>query len=249
MDIAGACEEAVRLGLRGITFTEHFSVDPLDPSYQFLQYDAYRAAVHAAQERYRGRLAIGLGIELSEPHIEKCLPALEEARQGMQGLDFVIGSVHNIGSVKLRTYMEGKEKSAAYRAYFEEVLRMVQISDIDVIGHLDLAKRYYFSKFGDYDFGEYRDILADILQTAIKRGIGIELNTSGFRNAVGVPYPSADVLALYHDLGGRRITIGSDAHSTDVIAADFDRARACLQAAGFQTYDHYVGREPHPIHL
>lgn len=164
-------------------------------------------------------------------------------------LDFVFGSVHNIGSVKLRRFMESKTKDEAYAAYFREVLQMVQSTDIDVIGHLDLAKRYFFPRFGDYAFAEYRGIITEILQTAIARGIGIEINTSGYRNAVGVPYPSPDVLTLYRDLGGRRITIGSDAHSADVLAKDFDRACDMLRAAGFRTYNRYIAREPHPVAL
>ena len=248
MDVDEACEEAVRQGLDGLTFTEHFSMDELDPSYHFLRYDAYRAAVEHARETYDGRLAIGFGLEISEPHIEKCRAALAEARQTMT-LDFVIGSVHNIGSVKLRRFMESKTKDEAYAAYFREVLQMVQSTDIDVIGHLDLAKRYFFPRFGDYAFAEYRGIITEILQTAIARGIGIEINTSGYRNAVGVPYPSPDVLTLYRDLGGRRITIGSDAHSADVLAKDFDRACDMLRAAGFWTYNRYIAREPHPVAL
>ena len=58
------CEAALQRGLRGITFTEHFSVDPLDVSYGVLRYDAYRQAVTDCQKKYRGRLQIGCGLEI-----------------------------------------------------------------------------------------------------------------------------------------------------------------------------------------
>ena len=141
MDVDEACEEAVHQGLDGLTFTEHFSMDELDPSYHFLRYDAYRAAVEHARETYDGRLAIGFGLEISEPHIEKCRAALAEARQTMT-LDFVIGSVHNIGSVKLRLFMESKTQDEAVAVRPLRILRVVShVVRPELIRHRRRAER------------------------------------------------------------------------------------------------------------
>lgn len=242
------CEAALQKGLQGITFTEHFSVDPLDVSYGVLRYDAYRQAVTDCQDKYRGRLHIGCGLEIGEPHLKKCEADLKQAVQSMQ-LDFIIGSIHNIGSVKLRTFQKGKTKDEIYTQYFQEILMMAETADIDVIGHLDLAKRYAFEVVGNYDFSEYRDRIAKILSVVIDRGLGIEINTSGWRNSVGVCYPSPEVIRLYHDLGGRYITISSDAHKNEDIASSWDRARQVLLEAGFDQYFYYEDRKPHAVSL
>lgn len=242
------CEAALQKGLQGITFTEHFSVDPLDVSYGVLRYDAYRQAVMDCQRMYRGRLQIGCGLEIGEPHLKKCESDLKEAMDSMQ-LDFIIGSIHNIGSVKLREFQKGKTKDEIYAQYFHEVLTMAETADIDVIGHLDLAKRYAFDVVGNYDFLEYRDCIAAILSVVINRGLGIEINTSGWRNSVAICYPSPEVIHLYHDMGGRYITIGSDAHKCSDIANGWVRARNVLQEAGFKQYCYYQGRKPYFVPL
>lgn len=83
----------------------------------------------------------------------------------------------------------------------------------------------------------------------VRRGKGIELNTSGWRNAVGEPYPSPEVLKLYRRLGGRYITIGSDAHNAENMAGDFRRAARLLQAVGFTEYYLYEKRRAYPVSL
>lgn len=239
------CREAIRKNLQGITITEHFSIDPLDVSYGVLQCDDYQKKVGECRDKYGKTLQIGCGLEIGEPH-RKFGEDLAKVLQNME-LDFIIGSVHNINSVKLRSFQKGKRKREIYEQYFHEILLMVQHADIDVIGHLDLAKRYAFEVVGNYDFNDYKDQLAEILETAIRRNIGIEINTSGWRNSVGVCYPSPEVVKLYHDLGGKYITIGSDAHKNEDLASGLELALALLKNAGFRQYYHYRKRTPRPI--
>ena len=156
------CEAALQVGLGGLCFTEHFSMDELDVSYDFLEYSQYRQAITNCQQKYKGRLWIGCGLEIGEPHLNKCCQQLDKARQNMD-LDFVIGSVHNIGSVTLIDYLKaGRSKDEYYHDYFAEVLQMVQVADIDVVGHLDLAARYGFDEIGDYNFEQYKPVLTII---------------------------------------------------------------------------------------
>lgn len=241
-------EQALKLGLKGVTITEHFSVDPLDVSYGVLRYAEYRERVTACQKKYAGRLSIGCGLEIGEPHLTKCRQVLDETLKQME-LDFIIGSVHNIGSVKLSLYKRDKTKNEFYTNYFQEILQMVKTADFDIVGHMDLSKRYGFESFGNYDFEQYKEVITEILKTVIERNKGIEINTSGFRNKVGICYPSPQIVQLYHDLGGKHITLGSDAHTPDVLAYDFDRAVKILKDAGFTHYDHYLQHQPIPVAL
>lgn len=238
------CEAALQVGLGGLCFTEHFSMDELDVSYDFLEYSQYRQAITNCQQKYKGRLWIGCGLEIGEPHLNKCCQQLDKARQNMD-LDFVIGSVHNIGSVTLIDYLKaGRSKDEYYHDYFAEVLQMVQVADIDVVGHLDLAARYGFDEIGDYNFEQYKPVLTKILSCVIDRDLGIEVNTSGWRNSVGRPYPNDKVLMLYKALGGKRITIGSDGHNPIDIGSKWQRAYALLRKIGFEYVYVFMQRQP-----
>ena len=78
-----------------------------------------------------------------------------------------------------------------------------------------------------------------------------EINLLGSVNAV---YEEADKILrqkllhiakkTYRELGGEIITVGSDAHFTEHVAADFDKAADILKACGFQYYNTFIRRQP-----
>lgn len=72
-------------------------------------------------------------------------------------------------------------------------------------------------------------MVAEILKLAIADGKGIELNTSSWHYGLDDTMPSRDILRLYKDLGGRIITVGSDAHYTKYMADHMEDARAILR--------------------
>ncbi|WP_369713654.1 histidinol-phosphatase HisJ family protein [Leptotrichia sp. HSP-342] len=227
------CKRAIEIGDYAICFTEHFSVDPRDVSYGVLDYEKYENEVRKAQEKFGKQLDIKMGLEIGEPHLKEYVSDLILQTSKMQ-LDFIIGSVHNIDGVKLRLYMQGKNKYELYYEYFQEIYKMVSVSDIDVIGHLDLMKRYAYESFGNYEFEDYREIIEKILKTAILRGIGLEINGSGYLNSVSEPFPKPEVLQLYRELGGEIITIGSDSHACETLSKNNKKMSNLLKEIGFK---------------
>ena len=102
--------------------------------------------------------------------------------------------------------------------HYEEMLRVVQNFDHwSVIGHLDHIKRY--DPLGPWPDVNIRDIVAEILEEAIRRDKGIELNTSSVRYGLSDLTPSTEILRLYRDLGGRILTLGSDSHKPEHLGA------------------------------
>lgn len=240
------CEQACALGLAGLTLTEHFSVDPRDVSFGFLRKGDYQTELKRLQNKYAGTLRLGIGLEVGEPHLVPYQKILAQELASLP-LDFVIGSVHNIDGKKLRLFMQGKSNHEFYTAYFQEVLQMAKTADFDVLGHLDLAKRYGTASLGHYIWEEQEPVIHAILVTIIERGKGIEINTSGWDEDANEPYPSAKILRLYHELGGQIITLGSDAHHTKNLARHFERACKLLQDIGFAGWTLYEKRKPHRI--
>lgn len=62
------CEAACAAGMEEICFTEHFSVNPLVPTYGYLDRARYDADYAACRGAFAGRLRVYKGIELCEPH-------------------------------------------------------------------------------------------------------------------------------------------------------------------------------------
>lgn len=240
--IENICRNAINLGFTEVCFTEHLSVNPKDPSYNYLDYDKYTNEINKCREMFSEYLVIKKGLEIGEPHVR--INELKEYLKDKE-IDFIIGSVHNIGDLKLRKYIKGKSSNKAYDDYFEEVYKTARFGDIDVIGHLDLMKRYAFGYYGNsYNLNTFKACIIDILKIAIKRNIGIELNTSGLRCDAKEFFPTLEILRLYKDLGGEIITIGSDSHSYNMVGYSFSAAIEMLKELGYRYIFKYIKRKP-----
>lgn len=60
-----------------------------------------------------------------------------------------------------------------------------------------------------------------ILSTMIDKNILLEVNTSSLNDSCDEPMPSYSVINRYVQLGGNKIVIGSDAHSSDRLSGHF----------------------------
>ena len=56
--------------------------------------------------------------------------------------------------------------------------------------------------------------------------------------------PDEPILSLYRDLGGKRITFGSDAHTAARVGIGFREAEERVASLGFTHYTVYRKREP-----
>lgn len=231
-DMAAVCERAIALGIQEIAFTEHVDFTPGDFCSYYFKPDAYFREIERCRERYGDRLIIRAGAEMGESHL---FPYETELLMDEYPFDFIIGSLHWVRDeiVLSREYFERRSKEEAYRRYFEELLVMVRVGGFDVVGHLDVAKRYGYDVCGPFDPHEYQDIIREVLRACVEVGIGIEVNTSTLRRPVGEPSPTLPVLKWYKELGGEIVTIGSDAHELDHVGYRLPEMLELVRAAGF----------------
>lgn len=219
-------------GLRTVCFTEHLDYDY--PGGEFLlDAAAYRGELLRVREELSERVEVLFGVELGI--MDYLAPRLGEFARSWD-LDFVIGSTHLVDGKDpyYPEYFEALGSRNGILRYFENTLANVRAFDgFDVYGHLDYVVRYSPGK--SYEPLDYRELVDGILKELIARGKGIEVNTAGV-GKIGYPHPNAFILRRYRELGGEIVTVGSDAHDRTRVAADFDRAQAALEAAGFEYY-------------
>jgi histidinol-phosphatase (PHP family) len=203
------CKAAVSQNITHIAFTEHFSLDSFKKSSGFFNYYRYFSDIQEAREIFKNKLNIYTGLELCEPHL-----SVEAYKTAMKdfSLDYILGSVHNIGTSGLRTTAENQSAYTSYEMYFEAFYKMACFGEFNTAAHLDLMSRYANSIHGDYDFEDFEEQIREILKKLIERGKGLEVNTSGLRKDLNRLHPKLEILKLYNELGGEIITIGSDAH-------------------------------------
>lgn len=226
--IAEQCARAVEIGLDEIGFSEHKDFDPADPVVDYFDYDAYMEEIQAARREFGDRLHIRAGVEIDyqlwfEDKIANYLDA--------HPFDFVLGSVHYVDRVTIMTpeYNQTRTAQTAYRDYFKAVRDSVASGLFDVLGHLEYANRRGLAAWGAYNPHAYRDALEDLFALMIEKGMPLEINTAGLHQNLGVTYPTSETVALYASCGGKRLSLGSDAHHPDQLGHAYtDAARLAL---------------------
>jgi histidinol-phosphatase (PHP family) len=140
-------------------------------------------------------------------------------------------------------YFASHSQREAYTPYFEELLQVARSGLGDVLGHLDLVKRYGTAHYGPFDPATFEDEIRAVLRAMIDGGLALEVNTSGFRQGVGEPYPGLAVLRWYRELGGEVLTVGSDAHHKDDLGTGIPEVLDLVRVAGFRAVAGFEGRQ------
>ncbi len=243
-------KEAIRRGIRHLCLTDHMDYDYADADAIF-EFDSksYFQRLMPLQEKYAGQIDLAIGVELG---LQPYLSVRHHSLVFSHPFDFVIGSVHLVHrrDPYYPSYFEGRTESEAYQEYFESVLQNLEaFSNFDVFGHLDYVVRYSSTKNQDDSYHNCQDLIDEILRSLIRKDIGLEINTAGYRYGLGAPNPCRNILLRYRELGGRLITLGSDAHSPEALGYGFGRAAALARECGFSSYYVYHNRRPTEIGL
>lgn len=238
----GLIARAGQIGLELLTTTEHVDFDPRDGChghYDQVQHMAQRARV---RERSFGGIKVLIGVEIDyQARYESAVRAFLDG--GVY--DFVIGSVHYAGGAFIfgDAFLAGPER-ARYEAYFDQALCAARSGLFDVLGHLDIVKRYGVEHYGPFQPACYAEPIDALLRACVETGTGLEINTSGYRGPPREPFPSLPVLKRYRELGGELLTVGSDAHAIADLGRDIPLAIELARQAGFWRIAAFVDRQP-----
>jgi histidinol-phosphatase (PHP family) len=232
--------QAKVVGLTEVGFSEHVDLDPRDKSYGFFDPERYDLEIGAARETVPG-VQLRQGIEIT---YQSRLEARLVSFLASHSCDYVIASVHLVDYSDgwaivsepgaMAAFFAGHSQRQAYGPYFAELLRAAQSGMGDVLGHLDLVKRFGVGEYGPLDPLAFEEELREVLRAVVHRGMGLEINTSGLRQSPGEPYPPLTVVRWFRELGGEVVTVGSDAHHAKDLGSDINLALDMAQEAGFQ---------------
>lgn len=230
--------KAIELGLDEICFTDHVDYgikrDFNDPRGIIIRhgiehgvevhlplsnvnYPEYFKKLKEVKEKNKDKITIKNGLEfgIQSITVNEYKKLYEKYKDE---LDFVLFSMHQVNNLEFWTqdFQRGKTQKEYNDEYYKEIYKtMLMFKDYSVLAHLDLLARYDLN--GIYPFEYEKDNIAEILKQAIKNNKGIEINTSSWHYGLKDTQPSKDILKLYKDLGGKIITVGSDAHKTEYL--------------------------------
>ena len=255
MPMETMCLAAINAGFSGISITDHYNADSCISGSTYSKILASVGEARLLKEKYSSQLAIFTGIEVGEgfrkpDYTTRLLNAIKP--------DIVIGSVHDVFMNNMPRNLSRMDFSAltdeeAYeviKVYFAELVRVATETDYDVLAHLTLPLRYTNGKYGKkLTLDAFSKDIEKILSIIIKKEKALEINTSEFDHQLFDFMPGKDILRKYYGMGGRLITIGTDAHKSENIAVGFNEAKALLKEIGFDSYYYYKKRKPVKISL
>jgi histidinol-phosphatase (PHP family) len=224
--------------LTHICFTDHVDFNPTEDGSGLFDYDRYTAAIDRAQAEFEGRIHILKGIEFGEPH----LYVKEYQELLRKDFDVIIASVHFVRmDIGLHWFEDDGmfreyTRQNLYRQYYEDLLQVVRLGGFDVLAHFDNPKRYL------PESGQETELIDEIMHELVSRKLVIEVNTSPLRRGCQECAPDSRILKQYTGAGGTRVTVGSDAHSTQEIAAGFDYAEQLARDHGLRM-GYFQGRQ------
>lgn len=232
---------ARELGLTEIGFSDHAPM-PKDDFDQWrmplAHLDEYVEKVRRAQREHPD-LTIRLALEVDY------LPGYEDWVRDLAGRypwDYFIGSVHYVAppwaidDPAMRSEWRKHDPTEVWSRYLERVIEAVESGLFDIVGHVDLPK-----KFGFLPQRDLTPLFEQLMRTVARRGTTVELNTGGLRKDCREIYPSPALVALAHR-EGVPITFGSDAHAVVEVGADLDQAVALARFVGYTHCCRFAGR-------
>ncbi len=238
------CESAARLGLYALTMTDHcecnaYVSEAYDRSVRQSYFEARKASAV-----FRDRLHVYAGVEIGQPMQDKA--AAQDILDNCD-FDFALASVHNVKG--LADFFElDYSKVEVYDAlnrYFDEMLEMISWGMFDSLSHLTYPWRYIVGERGlTINDNLYHDKIDQVLKLLIEKHKALEVNTSGLRQKLGITMPDLSVLRRYYELGGKLVTVGSDAHRWADVGGGVEQGLSLLRQAGFTHFNIYIKHEP-----
>jgi histidinol-phosphatase (PHP family) len=223
----------------GLKSNWHLSEDRLDE---------YTAEVHAAKQRWRGKLEVYLGVEVD--YIKGLRSAKDRDIKTMNP-DYIIGSMHFLVPVNGAEpftvdgppdeFETGFEKGFGgcgdtfMHSYWDAIAEMIAIGGFDILGHVDIIKKNCQNK-NYWNIDKEKSRHKEIARSAAAAGLIAEVNTGGInQNKTCDTYPSVSILHLFRKQN-IPVIITADAHCASDLDGNYNIAIETIIEAGYSEH-------------
>jgi histidinol-phosphatase (PHP family) len=251
--VEGYCRIAEEKGVDEIGFATHliiagphvrFGVQPnLIPE--------YFEEIEAAQASTKIKLRVGLEVDYFPEEERRLASILDE-----YPFDFILGSLHYIqgydtGSKDgFAAYSNGKRIEDVLNGYYDIWKKGVESGLFDIMAHPDYFRRPLYQINPSLPtFDSYGSTVFEAIDSLKSYGVGVEVNTSGYKHGVEDCYPILGFLKAVKEGGVETVTIGSDSHALEQLGMRLDKAVKRLEEAGYDHISIFSGRKSRSLGL
>lgn len=242
-------EAAAARGYRVFGVTEHAPrIEPerLFPEERALGWDVstlerlfaeHMERLDRLREVWAGRITLLKGMEIETVPLGRYAEVMRDLRD-RYAVQYLVGSAHYVEGYIIDYTFEEYEKAVkrfggaeplAVR-YYRMVAEMADALRPEVIGHLDLPRKWAVSEEACAT-PAIRKAAFEALEAI--RGIGaiLDVNTAGYRRGLGRPYPAPWIVREAHHMK-IPFCFGDDSHAADQVGAGIEEARCYLLEQG-----------------
>ena len=246
-EIKAYVEEAIKLGLTEIVFTDHIPLpDEFDLAHRMSlqELDVYAIWIDELRSAYP-EITIKFGIEADyyegfEEFTDKILSKYD--------FDVVIMSIHFLrhwpeGNWVFNYHFPDRPITDIYNDYLSTLIQGIGTGLFDIVGHADIIK----SKENSF-IARVPEKVNQLLEAIKDQNMVIEINTSGYRKEINQPYPGLDWLEILKKLEVP-LTIGSDAHAPEQVALNFKNVLTAIRESGISTLYTFDKRKKKAVNI
>ena len=247
------CLAAEARGIDEIGFATHLIIAGPETRYGISPelIPEYFKEIESAQASTRVKLRIGLEVDYFPDEVRLLDSLLDE-----YPYDFILGSIHYVASYDIGTregfasFMAGRRIEEALDTYYGYWREAVESGLFDVMAHPDYFRRPMRVINETLPcFNEYGSAVFKAIDSLKNCGVGVEVNTSGYRHGVNDCYPILGMMRAFNKAGIETVTVGSDSHKVEQLGLDLDKAVKTLQEAGYSYLCVFEGRKSHRVRL
>ena len=194
-------------GVNIAALTDHVEPDREELKEVIEKFKIRNFEIDKLNDEYKGKIKLLKGMEITLPNkYPKYCKELNKLDN-----DVIMGSVHKVP----RANSELERINYTYQ-YYQQILDMVNNSDIDIVGHLDYINRYFKTDHADYKQ------LCDIFMAIKHNNMVLEMNASANRRCNQLCFPEPKKLKIYSAMV-KEVTIGTDAHQKDELIDNLEK--------------------------
>lgn len=235
-------KRAIELGLEYFVITDHCD-ENFNCSHKNItaNYKAQKVVLDKLQKKFPNiKIQQGIEVGYQKSEIDRINKIIND-----NDFDLINLSIHCDEKVDLyrkRFFRNGKAKNEIQKSLELAVEAVDSGIDFDVLSHLDYAFKTAHFVDKDLKISEFEGVIRELFTKLIQKEKALEINTkvqSAIKDDEHVKY----ILRLYKEMGGKYLTLSSDAHKVSRYCYHFDKYLPIIKECGFSELTIFVHRK------
>lgn len=233
--------KASELGIDHFVLTDHLDLNYLETNND-LSFDIKKEQdeLSLLKKRFpKIKILNGIEVGYSKYSLNRVIKVIKENK-----FDLINLSVHENEKMDFY-YKDGFIKNGineTLQKYFKKIIESIRIfPDYDVVSHVDFGFKTAYLIDNSLKLEMFESEVTEVLKEIINKDKTLEINTKvqEFINDEHTLY----LLKLYKKLGGKNLTLSSDAHQLSRYCLNFEHYISLIKQAGFDHLNYFIARK------